>query len=150
MDNIVYDVEINFTHNPWCSMTSKFKWVASGFIISEIIREKDSSAEYIPYFNVRRIRIEPIYDNYIIVGYKMILLYLDNTHITLAKFTDQNDALSFKKTFEDRWIKFIDNNDSYLFNKRLDSIEKKIDDLFYAPGLTGYINAKEHFDETIK
>lgn len=106
----------------------------------------------IPYFNLLSITLQNDYE----------IFYADDelNYCSIKTTTSTEKVLKgitvasytlFKNTFEkyyDKWLLGEETTSNEILT-RLNDIEQKLDDLFYAPGLTGYHEAKEDFEKSI-
>lgn len=113
--------------------------------MSEIIKSKDG--KHVICFMKRAVRIDNIY-----IPYKKIksficsngcvyITYNDNRPLCLTSSNGCEKVMNILQKYVDNY--WSDDN-------RLERIEKKLDDLFYAPEMTGYQEAKSDFEEKTK
>ncbi len=81
-----------------------------------------------------------------------------NIYVIFQRVADEKNGFGVcmsKETYEKFEPVFLEHMNNYYSggkpkNEQLDRIEKKIDDLFYAPGFSGSLQAKASFEEKTK
>ena len=81
-----------------------------------------------------------------------------NIYVYFERVADENNSFKIymsKETYEKFEPVFLEHMNNYYSggkpkNEQLDRIEKKLDDLFYAPGFSGSLQAKASFEEKSK
>jgi hypothetical protein len=115
--------------------------------MSETFKSKDG--KHVNCFMKRAVRIDNIY-----IPYKKIKSFICSNGCVYITYNESRPlCLTFSSSDGCEKVmgtlqKYIDNY--WSDDGRLERIEKKLDDLFYAPEMTGYQEAKSDFEQKTK